>query len=54
MDYTAQLEHKQLEVLQNLKKIAGVTPAHTAPIVGAPNPYWYRNKWSIPFPITGG
>lgn len=49
MDYTAQLEHKQLEVLQNLKKIAGVTPAHTAPIVGAPNPYWYRNKMEYSF-----
>ena len=49
MDYTAQLRHKQEEVLSNLKRIGKVTIGEVYPILAAPSQYYYRNKMEFSF-----
>jgi 23S rRNA (uracil1939-C5)-methyltransferase len=49
MKYTSQLDFKQNEVLNNLKRIGGIElPAHSE-IIGSENEYFYRNKMEFTF-----
>ena len=49
MQYTAQLLFKEKEVSNNLKRIGGVEPKTTHPILGNETPYFYRNKMEFSF-----
>ena len=49
MNYTSQLEFKQNEVLNNLKRIGGVELAENEEIIGSENKYFYRNKMEFTF-----
>ncbi len=49
MNYAAQLEFKQKEVSENLRRIGGLTPATTLAILGCETPYFYRNKMEFSF-----
>jgi 23S rRNA (uracil1939-C5)-methyltransferase len=49
MRYESQLDFKQNEVLNNLKRIGGIElPAHSE-IIGSENEYFYRNKMEFTF-----
>ncbi|MFM1807732.1 MAG: hypothetical protein RLZZ242_457 [Bacteroidota bacterium] len=47
--YERQLSGKQDEVLAHLKRIGGVIPERIDPILGAEDPYHYRNKMEFSF-----
>ena len=49
ISYEAQLNGKQDEVIQHLKRIGGVSPEHIYPIIGCEDPYYYRNKMEFSF-----
>lgn len=49
MDYKYQLEYKQKEVENNLKRIGHLELPATSPILGAADPYFYRNKMEFSF-----
>jgi len=49
MNYTSQLEFKQNEVLNNLKRIGGVELPENEEIIGSENKYFYRNKMEFTF-----
>jgi len=49
MNYKSQLDFKQNEVLNNLKRIGGIKlPSHSE-IIGSENDYFYRNKMEFTF-----
>lgn len=48
-DYNYQLQFKQEEVLQNLRRIGGIEPEAILPILGATEHYYYRNKMEFSF-----
>jgi len=49
MDYAAQLRFKQDEVVQNLVRIGKLDLPDIAPILPAPETYYYRNKMEFSF-----
>lgn len=49
MTYEAQLQFKEKEVSQNLRRIGGVEPQKRDPILGCSSPYFYRNKMEFSF-----
>ncbi|WGK64588.1 23S rRNA (uracil(1939)-C(5))-methyltransferase RlmD [Croceiramulus getboli] len=49
MDYQYQLEYKEREVIENLKRIGKVTLPEVSPIMGCEEPYYYRNKMEFSF-----
>lgn len=49
MTYAAQLQFKQKEVSENLRRIGGVTPVEAMDILGCETPYFYRNKMEFSF-----
>lgn len=49
LSYTEQLRHKQIEVLENLKRIGGVVPETVEGILGSEQVYQYRNKMEFSF-----
>lgn len=49
LSYEKQLEFKQSEVLNNLKRIGGLTDFEALPILGSPQEYFYRNKMEFSF-----
>ncbi|MDC7997800.1 23S rRNA (uracil(1939)-C(5))-methyltransferase RlmD [Gilvibacter sediminis] len=49
MGYPHQLEYKQREVTQNLKRLGGIEPQEIIPIKGCDTPYFYRNKMEFSF-----
>ena len=49
MQYSAQLEFKEKEVLNNLKRIGNVAIKSVLPIYGNDEPYFYRNKMEFSF-----
>ncbi len=49
MSYDKQLEFKQEEVYNNIKRIGGVDDFQTLPILGSEEQYFYRNKMEFSF-----
>lgn len=49
MDYKFQLEYKQKEVENNLKRIGHLDWEQALPILGCESPYYYRNKMEFSF-----
>ena len=49
MAYAAQLRHKQQEVVENLRRIGKIELPEIRPILGAPRPFYYRNKMEFSF-----
>lgn len=49
LDYTAQLEFKQNQVVQAMKRLAKVEVGETLPIIGCVDQYFYRNKLDFAF-----
>lgn len=49
MSYDKQLEFKQDEVYNNIKRIGGIEDFVTVPILGAEEQYYYRNKMEFSF-----
>lgn len=49
MAYEHQLAYKQQEVVNNLTRIGKVELPEVTPILGAPKPYFYRNKMEFSF-----
>lgn len=49
MTYDAQLRYKQKQVTDAIERIGKVAIDETRPILGAKNPYWYRNKLEFTF-----
>ncbi|MGB8376725.1 MAG: 23S rRNA (uracil(1939)-C(5))-methyltransferase RlmD [Salegentibacter sp.] len=49
MDYKYQLEYKQQEIENNLKRIGKVELPETTPILGSKEIYFYRNKMEFSF-----
>lgn len=49
MSYDKQLEFKQNEVYNNIKRIGGIEDFITVPILGAEEQYYYRNKMEFSF-----
>ena len=49
MQYSSQLEFKQNEVLNNLKRIGGIELPQHSEILGSENQYFYRNKMEFTF-----
>jgi len=49
MDYTFQLEYKQNEVFNNLKRIGHLELPEITPILGSEKQYFYRNKMEFSF-----
>lgn len=49
MDYRFQLEYKQNEVVNNLKRIGHLDLPEVAPILGSEKQYFYRNKMEFSF-----
>lgn len=52
MNYQSQLFYKQQEVVNNLKRLGGIVPEETLPILGCKKPYFYRNKIEFSFSET--
>jgi 23S rRNA (uracil1939-C5)-methyltransferase len=52
VDYATQLAAKDRNVLESLKRIAGVVPARPSPILAAPNEWSYRHR--IRLHVAGG
>jgi 23S rRNA (uracil1939-C5)-methyltransferase len=49
MDYKFQLEYKQNEVVNHLKRIGHLELPEVTPILGSSQPYFYRNKMEFSF-----
>jgi len=49
MSYEKQLEFKQEEVYNNIRRIGGITDFESLPILGAKEQYFYRNKMEFSF-----
>ena len=49
MSYEKQLEFKQDEVVNNIKRIGGIEDFENLPILGGNEPYYYRNKMEFSF-----
>jgi len=49
MEYSSQLDFKQNEVLNNLKRIGGFELPKCSQIIGSENKYFYRNKMEFTF-----
>ena len=49
MNYSSQLEFKEKEVLNNLKRIGGIELPKHSQIIGSKNEYLYRNKMEFTF-----
>ncbi|MCS3871545.1 23S rRNA (uracil1939-C5)-methyltransferase [Chryseobacterium ginsenosidimutans] len=49
MSYEKQLDFKQEEVYNNIKRIGGIDDFETLPILGAEEQYFYRNKMEFSF-----
>ena len=49
VSYPAQLEFKQMHVLDSLERIGGLQGFETLSILGCEEPYWYRNKMEYSF-----
>lgn len=49
MEYSSQLEFKQNEVLNHLKRIGGIELPQHSEILGSENQYFYRNKMEFTF-----
>ena len=49
MKYSSQLEFKEKEVLNNLKRIGGIELPKHSQIIGSDNKYFYRNKMEFTF-----
>ncbi|MEC9209148.1 MAG: 23S rRNA (uracil(1939)-C(5))-methyltransferase RlmD [Bacteroidota bacterium] len=49
MKYESQLDFKQNEVLNNLKRIGGIELPQHSEIIGSENEYFYRNKMEFTF-----
>ncbi len=49
LDYQRQLFYKQKEVANNLARIGKIDLPEISPIIGAPEPYFYRNKLEFAF-----
>ena len=49
MSYEKQLEFKQDEVVNNIKRIGGIEDFESIPILGGDEPYYYRNKMEFSF-----
>lgn len=52
MNYQSQLFYKQQEVVNNLKRLGGIVPEETLPILGCEKSYFYRNKIEFSFSET--
>jgi len=52
MNYQSQLFYKQQEVVNNLKRLGGIIPEETLPILGCEKSYFYRNKIEFSFSET--
>jgi len=49
LSYEKQLEFKQDEVFNHMKRIGGLENFETLPIIGCADPYFYRNKMEFSF-----
>jgi 23S rRNA (uracil1939-C5)-methyltransferase len=49
MSYEAQIGFKEKQVLDILRRVGKVEIGEALPILGAPQPYWYRNKLEFSF-----
>ncbi len=49
MSYEKQLDFKQEEVYNNIKRIGGIENFETMPILGSEEQYFYRNKMEFSF-----
>ena len=49
MSYEKQLDFKQEEVYNNIKRIGGIDDFETVPILGSEEQYFYRNKMEFSF-----
>lgn len=49
LSYEKQLDIKNEEVINNIKRIGGFTDFKSEPILGADDQYWYRNKMEFSF-----
>jgi 23S rRNA (uracil1939-C5)-methyltransferase len=49
MSYEKQLDFKQEEVYNNIKRIGGIENFETVPILGSEDQYYYRNKMEFSF-----
>lgn len=49
LDYSRQLEFKQNEVVNNIRRIGGVDNFEVLPILGSAEQYFYRNKMEFSF-----
>ncbi len=49
LSYEKQLEFKQEEVYNHIKRIGGIEDFETLPILGSPEAYFYRNKMEFSF-----
>lgn len=49
VSYEKQLEFKQDEVVNNIKRIGGIEDFENLPILGGDEPYYYRNKMEFSF-----
>ncbi|MDR6129476.1 tRNA/tmRNA/rRNA uracil-C5-methylase (TrmA/RlmC/RlmD family) [Chryseobacterium sp. SORGH_AS1175] len=49
MSYEKQLDFKQAEVYNNIKRIGGIDDFETVPILGSAEEYYYRNKMEFSF-----
>ncbi|MCJ8498464.1 23S rRNA (uracil(1939)-C(5))-methyltransferase RlmD [Chryseobacterium salipaludis] len=49
LDYVKQLEFKQDEVYNHIRRIGGITDFETLPIMGSAETYFYRNKMEFSF-----
>lgn len=47
--YEKQLDFKHSEVVNNIRRIGGFAEFEEVPILGAPDPYFYRNKMEFSF-----
>ena len=49
MNYETQLRYKENQVVNVLRRIGHLQPEESRPIMGAPEPYFYRNKLEFSF-----
>jgi 23S rRNA (uracil1939-C5)-methyltransferase len=49
MAYEAQIDFKHTQVVNILRRVGKVEIGEVLPILGAPQPYWYRNKLEFSF-----
>lgn len=49
MDYAKQLQYKQEEVVNNIRRIGGLEDFEVVDILGCDDPYYYRNKMEFSF-----